>query len=50
MSGSIDEDKKVTQLGYEYIIGGDVFKKEGKISLKLPNETRKEAMDQLEEK
>jgi hypothetical protein len=47
-SGSIDEDKKVTQLGMEHIISGGVFKKEGKISLKLPSEVRYEVLDDFE--
>ncbi|WP_438350222.1 stalk domain-containing protein [Paenibacillus sp. FA6] len=47
-SGSIDEDNKIAQLGFEHIIGGVVSNKEGKISLELSNETRKEVVNSVQ--
>lgn len=47
-SGSIDENNKLTQLGLEHIVGGVVSKKEGKISLELSNETRKEVVNSVQ--
>ncbi|MHA0856056.1 copper amine oxidase N-terminal domain-containing protein [Paenibacillus sp. CMAA1364] len=47
-SGSIDMKNNMTQLGYEYSIGGTVNKKEGKLSLQLSNETRKEEVNSVQ--